>query len=172
MTWPRRSTDFAISLANWARKRGPAGNFGPDEDLYRAVDPQHVDTSGPAPSVRITAIRFPTLSVNRSQHSRPQSVLVGRYRHSLVWALAVRDLPPADLNHIRSGLRSGQTDTYTYDVAHDPIFPWNYAHSEIRTFKNGHQHHRTDKPKQIGLDYRKHIREHLRQCAIGRFGFL
>lgn len=116
--------------------------FSPTEDLYHRCLARHVVDKRLLPE----AIRFPNFSVNRSKYSEPEDVLIPQYSQWGVATFQVKDLPPQ---------RSTDTNTtYTWQVVHDPLEE-NYAHSEVRTYKNGHYSETLDVPKTIKKEFRQ-----------------
>ena len=99
-------------------------DFEPEEELYLRCLPDQVDGQYLLP----TAIKFTNQSVNRGRYSKPEWVLIPDWLHLGIASFEVRDVPPTpeSLGDVR----------YEFKVEHDP-FEDNYAHSEIRTYKNG-----------------------------------
>lgn len=97
--------------------------FEPEELLYRRCTLDEVDGEHLAP----TAISFKGWSVNRGSLSEPEDVIVGFPG----WGIArfkVVDVP--------RGLNTEGTTYYEIRVEHEPEEN-NYAHTEIRTYRNG-----------------------------------
>jgi hypothetical protein len=97
--------------------------FSPEEDLYIRFN--QVDGN----KVHPMCIRYPNQSVNRGNYSDPDWVLIPK---SKFWdwgygAFKVKDVPKALISV--GGARNNLT------VEHDPLEE-NYAHTEIRAYKN------------------------------------
>lgn len=106
------------------RDRPVDDNFDLEEELYYRCQARHVDGQRLLPE----AIRFPNFSVNRSKYSEPEDVLIPSYQDWGIATFRVRDLPEPE--------STDEKTEYEWRVVHDPLED-NYAHSEIRTFKNG-----------------------------------
>jgi hypothetical protein len=105
------------------RDRPVDENFDVAEALYYRCQAQHVDGHQLLPE----AIRFPNFSVNRSKYSEPEDVLIPSYHNWGIATFGVRDLPEPE--------STDEKTEYEWQVVHDPLED-NYAHSEVRTFKN------------------------------------
>ncbi len=106
------------------RSRPIDPDFDPLEDLYircRLCDVIGNRLSG-------VSIRFPDCSVNRGKHSEPEDVLIP---HWLDFGIATFKVV-----HVPQSLTSESGTKFEFKVTHVPEDD-NYAHSEIRTFKNG-----------------------------------
>ena len=153
----RRLFNFATSSFNWIRVRGVDPGFADDENLYHAINPDDIDDDeedGRRPNV--SAIRFPTLSVNRSKYSGPKSVLIGKFRFWESWRFRRQDLPVAISFEVIEKPRRGEIDTFSFSVEHDPTCT-KYAHSEVRTYRNG-QRYTKKRPEGVRQKYRLHMR--------------
>ncbi len=123
--------------------------FAPSEDLYYRCQLEHVLENRLLP----TALRFPDFSVNRAKYSQPEDVLVPSY---VLWGIAafkVEDLP--------SERQSDANTFYTWNVVHDPNED-NYAHSEVRTYKNGHYGKDLNVSKMIKKEFRQILSDRAR----------
>ncbi|MEB2346133.1 MAG: hypothetical protein OZ948_15500 [Deltaproteobacteria bacterium] len=137
-------------------------HFDPDERLYYAVDPADIEGEGEDRSPNVSSIRFPDLSVNRGKYSSPPEVLVGPRKDWESWYFLVSEVPPTTT----FVPKPRTTDTYSFKVEHDPI-PDNYAHSEVRAYKNGERHKR-GRPVEVRLHFRDHLRQQLKfACGPG-----
>lgn len=157
-----RLTNFASSSINWLRRLGPDRGFDPCENLYRAVDPRHVEIDGRETQLSLSAINFPTLSVNRSRYSRPRSVLIEKRRNWRPWKFKYSDTPTDISFTVTDRARKHQIDTFSFSVEHDPKW-FNYSHSEVRTYRNGERHERTT-PRTVKLKFREKLRRKMHPC--------
>jgi hypothetical protein len=123
--------------------------FAPSEDLYYRCQAQHVAESRLLP----TALRFPDFSVNRAKYSLPEDVLIPDYQTWGIAAFQVKDIPPDQ--------KSDASTTYTWGVIHDPNVD-NYAHSEIRTYKNGYYAKNLDVSKTVKKAFRQILSDRAR----------
>jgi hypothetical protein len=123
--------------------------FEPSEDLYYRCQSQHVAESRLLP----TALRFPDFSVNRAKYSLPEDVLIPDYQTWGIAAFKVEDIP--------SGRTSDINTTYTWQVVHDPNED-NYAHSEVRTYKNKYYAKNLDVSKIIKKEFRQIVSDRAR----------
>ena len=106
--------------------RGVDGSFGLEEFLYR----RFTDSEIKGQELHTDQLPFhPAMSVNRQKYSEPQDVLYPNYFQSCgVFQFRVNAIPPRY-----------ETDggvIYEWAPVHVPE-PENYAHSEVRTLKNG-----------------------------------
>ena len=99
--------------------------FAPGESLYLRYSPQ-IEATEDLPASAM-AIRFPDFSVNRGKYSEPEDVLIPNWPDFGIAAFRVRDVPTSV---------SGRGIVYEFKVEHDPL-ELNYAHSEVRTYKDG-----------------------------------
>lgn len=83
------------------------------------------------------AIRLPNQSANRGKYSLPGSVLLPQHRHMGIYAIHVGDIPKK--------CQSPGGKELEPKIEHEPEDD-NYAHSELRVYKDGD---RVDKRKQI-----------------------
>lgn len=130
-------------------------SFAADERLYWRVAPEMCpQDEGDAdwrPSV--AAVRFPDMSVNRSRFSEPADVRIPNWRTWGVSSFAVEDVPPA--------VRTDEKTVYEFLPIHDPE-ETNYAHSEVRTLKNGGYSRDLKVAPTVKMQFRLHLRERLR----------
>jgi hypothetical protein len=108
------------------RGRGPVERFDPDEPLYwRCVKAQLIDLPGSG-----LPVRFPDFSVNRGGlgFGPASDVLIPSWPTLGVIQFLVRDIP--------SQISFDHNTRYEFRAVHVPQDE-NYAHSEVRTFKNG-----------------------------------
>ena len=107
--------------------RQPEQRFAPDERLFHRFNKMMKENKHLYPS----SIRFPDFSVNREKLSLPEDVLLHEYPKYLKWGIVsfkVKDIPEP--------IAADNRTEYEFKVVHDPI-DFNYAHSEVRTYKNG-----------------------------------
>jgi hypothetical protein len=85
--------------------------------------------------IKPSAVHFPDQSVNREKYSRHRDVLLPdgspKSEAWILWGVArvyVRDIP--------TEMKSSGSISYQFTVEHDPQEE-NYAHSELRVYKNG-----------------------------------
>ncbi len=124
--------------------------FQPEEKLYRRCISDHVLKKRVLPE----AFRFPDFSVNRGKYSEPEDVLVSSAGNFGDYAIVV-----FRVDAIPVRLPSPGRIEYEFRVYHDPQDE-NYAHSEVRTLKNG-VHSRT-------LDVNKTVKKTFRQMLSDR----
>jgi hypothetical protein len=107
------------------RGRGVVENFDPAEPLYRRCTKTEVGVPGSG-----LWVRFPDFSVNRGgQGFGPASdVLLPDWPDHGVIQFLVQDIP--------ASINSDQSTRYEFKPIHVPE-DLNYAHSEVRAFKNG-----------------------------------
>jgi len=96
--------------------------FDKEELLYNRCLSDHIRGNSLLPS----AIKFPDWSVNRSKYSDPEDVLFPKFFDWGIAQFTVGDVPDS--------LTSPGEIIYNFKVDHDPVED-NYAHSEIRTYK-------------------------------------
>ncbi|MEX1268854.1 MAG: hypothetical protein WEA56_07620 [Balneolaceae bacterium] len=100
------------------------------------------------------SIRFPDFSVNREKFSEPLDVLLHDYPNLLKLGVAsfkVKDLPGPQ----KTGDKKKKT-TYCFKAEHVPLDD-NYAHSEVRVYKNGKYSTKTNVAKTIKTKFRIHL---------------
>lgn len=120
-------------LAN-RRKADP--QFDPDETLYRRCPQTHVDNG----KVNPAAIEFPDYSVNRGRYSEPGDVLLEKSDGFVAVSCEVRDVPLI----VPPEFKGDSSFEWTWAVMHEPL-KYNFAHSEVRTYRDG-VHSRKIKP--------------------------
>lgn len=131
------------------RRGRPADeNFGREEKLYYRCQAQHVDGQRLLPQ----AIRFPNFSVNRSKYSEPEDVLIPSYQDWGISMFSVGDIPEPE--------STDENTHYSWRVTHDPLED-NYAHSEVRTFKNNIYTDKLQVPKTIKKKFRQILSERI-----------
>lgn len=92
------------------------------------------------------AISFRNWSVNRQKYSEPEDVLVPDWPDWGIAAFRVADIPLS--------LESASGSRFDFRVEHVPLEE-NYAHSEIRTYKNGLYVENPDPPQTIKKKFRQ-----------------
>lgn len=100
--------------------------FSPSELLFRAIARKDLTAEG---YLLPTAFEFPDFSVNREKYSEPKDVILQRPSHGVA-AFEVQDVPEE---------LEGPEGPYHFTVEHAPEED-NYAHSEVRTYKQGQRH--------------------------------
>ena len=130
------------------RGRPVDDNFDLSEELYYRCQAQHVDGQWLLPG----AIRFPNFSVNRSKYSEPGDVLIPSYQDWGIATFVVKDLPEPESTDKRT--------EYEWRVVHDPLED-NYAHSEVRTFKNDVYSENIKVPATIKKKFRQILSERI-----------
>ena len=130
------------------RNRPIDENFDLEEELYYRCQAQHVDEQRLLPG----AIRFPNFSVNRSKYSEPEDVLIPSYQDWGIATFRVGNLPEPEL--------TDDTTEYEWRVVHDPLED-NYAHSEVRTFKNSVYSENLKVPSTIKKKFRQILSERI-----------
>lgn len=120
--------------------------FDAEETLYRRCLPGEVQGQRLLPA----AIKFPGWSVNREKYSDPDDVLIPNYQEYGVAGFRVKDIPES--------LRSPAPGNvlFEFGVEHVPEED-NYAHSEIRTYKDGH--YDPSLSKKINAQVKKEFRQ-------------
>ena len=128
----------------------PDPTFNKNESLYRACRKDHImENENRLRYVPPDTIRFP-FSVNRSKYSEPRHVLEHPKRQG--WGVAeikVGEIP-------KDVIKFNKT-TYNLQVDHKPK-PDNYAHSEIRIYKNGRYDEKV-KSKKVKTKFRIRLSE-------------
>jgi hypothetical protein len=134
------------------RKGRPVdAEFLPSELLY-----YRISVTGPIGSRPDGVdIRLPEDSVNRGKYSEPGDVLFPEYFH-----LGVAEFPVSKIPAPRSFTdQQGNTRDYELKVEHDPEEE-NYAHSEVRAFRESLRVTRTGKiPITVKSEFRQLIAE-------------
>jgi len=102
-------------------------------------------------------VRFPDFSVNRGRFSEPEDVLLPIYLNWGIVSFNVEDIP--DEKVIGEG--NSQETVYSFIIVHVPEQD-NYAHSEVRTEKNGvYNQDRKIKNKEVKRYFRYKLSEKL-----------
>lgn len=96
------------------------------------------------------AIKFPDWSVNRSKYSEPEDVLIPNYQEYGVAAFKVKNIPKTLSSPAPGNILS------EFKIEHVPEED-NYAHSEVRTYKNGHH------DRSIGKKLNSQVKKEFRQ---------
>jgi hypothetical protein len=117
-------------------------NFEPQERLFFRLPPD-IDI-GPDDKPDASCIKYPDMSVNREKESEPDDVIFG-FSGWGVAAFMVADVPPP--------LKSEGGPEFTYKVEHVPLEN-NYAHSEVRTYKDGVHSRKVKMPETVKKRYR------------------
>ena len=134
--------------------RPPDPVFDPTEYLYRRIDPKWLLEDG---ELSPAYVEFPAFSVNRAKYSVPRDILAGYPGHH-VGQFQVRDIP-SPMTSSESG--RGPTTTYSWAVEHLPECD-NYAHSEVRTYRNEEYTKSRVKSKTIKNNFRLELQARLR----------
>jgi hypothetical protein len=124
-------------------------HFDSSERLYHRCQLQHINSGRLLPQ----AIRFPNFSVNRSKYSQPEDVLLPCYRDWKIAAFEVIDIPEPQ--------STDKNTEYSWRVKHDPL-DTNYAHSEVRTFKNSVYDENLKVPTTIKKQFRQILSDRAR----------
>lgn len=102
-------------------------DFPPDELLYLRIKPQYFSgAQADWNQITINHIRFPNFSVNRGNYSEPEDVLKPDWPQWGIASFLVRDVPQ----------QLSKDASCKFKVEHLPE-AGNYAHSEVRVYKNG-----------------------------------
>lgn len=115
--------------------------FDPGEHLYRRLRAVDIDQDG---RVEPTSLESPDFSVNRSKYSEPDDVVISHPRCGIA-AFTVEEVP-------RSLLSGGDIE-YRFSVEHDPLDD-DYAHSEVRSYKDGKRLAPKKSPKAVRTKFR------------------
>jgi hypothetical protein len=136
--------------------RDPDQGFSPTEKLYFRIPPLNADAE-PYTELEGDAIQSIPFSVNREKYSNPEDVIA---LHSIEWGIGffrVQDIPPQLVTE--TGIR------FDFRVVHVPLNDEsgnNYAHSEVRAFRDGDEVSNRD----IGSTIKAALR--LVLCARGK----
>lgn len=157
--------------------RPPDQHFEENESLYLRFSASDFDTKY-SDRLPVAAIKFPDVSVNREKYSQPSDVLIPHWINHGIAEIKVKDIPKS----LMSGNENDKNaQEYEFKVEHDPIgadHPYypkqefeNYAHSEIRAFKDGiHQKNgEVNIPKSINKKFRIYMSDKLaitKQLAV------
>lgn len=144
--------------------------FEENESLYLRFSAVGIDSTLEN-RLPVAAIKFPDVSVNRGKYSQPTDVLIPFWIQHGIAELEVGDIP--------SSLMSGDekdknSKNYDFKVEHDPVGPdhpsyqkykfENYAHSEIRVYKDS-VHQKTENKVKIPTTVKKKFRTHISDMA-------
>ena len=102
--------------------------FDPQERLFQRFD-KLIEEGG---HLYPAQVHFPDFSVNRERFSKPEDVLLPIYLKWGIVAFKVKDIP--DKKIVNEGAE--EETIYSFIIVHIPQSD-NYAHSEVRTEKNG-----------------------------------
>ncbi|MBE7561102.1 hypothetical protein HS125_20000 [bacterium] len=120
--------------------------FLPSERLFFRIKSSQLVEGQVAPE----AIRFPRFSVNREKYNRPADVLVPDWPDWGVAAFKYEDVPDKPWSAV------GSPHEFTFRVEHDPL-PHNYAHSELRAYRNREHSEKIDVPKTVKKAFRQEL---------------
>lgn len=130
--------------------------FEPSELLYYRISVKGIVGSRPEG----IDIRLPEDSVNRGKYSEAEDVLYPNHFHLGIAQFLVSAIPPPRVFTDQQG----DTRTYELKVEHDPHAD-NYAHSEIRAFREGLRVQRSGKiPVVLKSEFRQLIAEAMVIC--------
>ncbi|MEW6236937.1 MAG: hypothetical protein AB1656_16255 [Candidatus Omnitrophota bacterium] len=124
----------------------PDQNFEPFERLFWRIDEIKEER------IDFTSIRFPVFSVNREKYSKPEDVLRPSWLNWGIAAFYVKDIRMISMTPENSLYE------YSYNVFHNPLID-NYAHSEVRTLKNGVYNSKLKTPNSVKLRFRMQLRD-------------
>src|SRR6266487_2401330 len=129
------------------RNNRPADpNFDGAELLSRRCRQEDVENGHRSRS----AVGFPDWSVNRAKYSEPGDALLPRWPDWGVASFAVADVP--------GSLVSEGGTVIEFRIEHVPEEE-NYAHSEVRAYKNGRHDRKLDVPKTVKARFRQILSE-------------
>jgi hypothetical protein len=143
---------FRASAPRRLRRRSRVfdAQFDQFEKLFLRCQKEWIDQHG---QVKPANIHFPDQSVNRERYSKPRDVLLAVDTRGsasfLLWGVAFVQV--ADIPH---PMVSEGNVQYQFTVEHDPL-EHNYAHSELRVYKNGV---REQTKKKINQEVKKRYR--------------
>ena len=136
-------------------------DFAPNEQLYLRFNQTHIPKEYAATNqLPLNAVRFPDFSVNRGKYSLPEDVLKPKWPNYGIATFQVQDIPKPII-HV--------TDIFSFQVEHVPTTKEehptegeNYAHSEVRTYRNGGRSFKSQTdpvPKIVRSQFRAFLRE-------------
>jgi hypothetical protein len=128
----------------YRRGRPVVPDFDADEELYRRCLNEHADSGHLLPA----AIGFRNWSVNRQRFSEPGDVLIPDWPD---WGVAA-----FQVSHVLPAMQLPGGPQYTFRAEHVPDED-NYAHSEIRTYKDGVPPPKPEPPQEIKKKFRQLI---------------
>lgn len=118
------------------------------EKLFRRFQKSDFDESG---KVYPLSINFRNWSVNRSKYSDPKDVLKPNWLKWGVGSFKVQDIP-------QNLTSPSGSNNFQFIIKHVPL-DTNYAHSEIRTYKNGQYVSDPDPPSVVKKAFRTKLSE-------------
>ncbi|MTJ22697.1 hypothetical protein FJR06_15770 [Dolichospermum sp. UHCC 0352] len=121
-------------------------SFDENEKLYNRCQKEHINGERLLP----TGIKFPDWSVNREKYSDPEDVLVPNFFDWGIAQFKVSDVPEQ--------IESPGNIKYDFRVEHDPTED-NYAHSEVRTYKDGNHSKKLEVNKTVKKLFRQMLSE-------------
>ena len=124
--------------------RAPDNQFGQDELLFVRCLSDQVDGEHLLPA----GIKFPDWSTNRERYSEPQDVLLPNFER---WGIA-----GFKVSAVPARLQTGESKEYTFAAIHEPV-PDNYAHTEVRAFKDGAHDRDLKVPTLIKKEFRTRL---------------
>lgn len=141
--------DYPVRLLCSGRAIDP--HFEPTEELYFRIPPlaeweEQIDKEVPAE--KIQSVPF---SVNRQKYSRPNDVLFGYPPECGMAKIRVQDIPQVIVSEQLGG------QIFEFRVEHVPVnddMLDNYAHAEVRPYKDGELTHHKDMPKDVKVAFR------------------
>lgn len=134
-------------------------NFADDEPLYFRVAPDNIQNE----RVELTEIRYPGFSVNRGKYGEPEDVVWGHPGFAIA-QFRVADVPAANTPENSAVI-------YNFEVVHCPeerVGEENFAHSEVRSHKNGVFDRKLKLPKTVKSIYRQHLADKARPYKNGQ----
>lgn len=114
------------------RDRESDQDFEADESFFLRISKEHIGESG---KLNAGCIRFLDQSCNRSKYAEPEDVLIGEpgNKKSRLWLFdGVARFPVSEM----PGPLPVDDPICEIRIVHVPL-GWNYAHSELRTYKGG-----------------------------------
>ncbi len=127
--------------------------FDRQEPLYRRLRLVDVDPEG---RVEPTSLESPDFSVNRGKYSVPGDVLVFHPRCGIA-AFVAGDVPER--------LLSGNAVEFEFHVEHDSLDD-NYAHSEVRTYRDQTRLAPKKSPKSVRTKFRLALAAKMRVLEV------
>ncbi len=136
--------------------RPPHQEFDPEEFLYLRFSSEHFKGD----SLPTMAIKAPAFSVNRGKFSRPSDVLIPAWLNFGIAKFKVKDIPNELIPDI------------VFKPVHDPVDQHhpdfmrmgfeNYAHSEVRIFKEGKDMGKSNISDSLKKKFRTYFRKKLK----------
>jgi hypothetical protein len=118
-------------------------DFSLTESLYWRCPESKIENG----HVALDGMRFPDISVNRGRYSEPEDVLIPDCLDFRIATFMVQDIPSPLISE------SQQQHRFEFRPEHDPC-ECNYAHSEIRTYKQDVRQLKGKLPENIKLRFR------------------